>query len=79
MLRKSLSKSRTRQPRGKDLLISITLKGKALLALVEAGILQPTEEGGIEIDRFNRFWKKFEKSLIEWKEERLQQGSESDN
>ena len=72
-------KQSKKQLRKGNLIVSITLKGKAFLALVEAGILQPTEDGAIDVDRFNHFWKKFEKSLIEWKEERLYQGSESDN
>lgn len=42
----------------------ITLKGRALLAALDAGLLKPNEGGGVEIDAFERFWSAMEREVL---------------
>lgn len=41
----------------------ITLKGSALLDLIDAGVIQPDENGDVDTDGFERFWSEFEKRI----------------
>ena len=43
--------------------LTITLKGAALIALVEEGIIPRDENGGIDAEPFERFWARFDRNL----------------
>lgn len=43
--------------------LQITLKGSALMGLLNAGIIQPDENGDLDTDGFERFWIEFEKKM----------------
>lgn len=56
-------RKRKRRPFAGEVIVKITTKGKALVALMDAGLLRPDAEGRIDIGPFEVFWKKFEKCL----------------
>lgn len=43
--------------------LTLTLKGAALIALVEEGIIPRDENGGIDTAPFERFWSRFDRNL----------------
>ena len=44
-------------------LLTLTLKSVALIDLVEAGVIQRDDDGGVDTERFERFWCRFQGSL----------------
>lgn len=51
------------EPAKKRCFHQITLKGSALLDLIDAGVIQPDENGNVDTDGFERFWIEFEKKM----------------
>lgn len=43
--------------------IILTLKSVALIGLVEAGVIQKDDDGGVDTERFERFWRRFQGNL----------------
>ena len=43
--------------------IILTLKSVALIGLVEAGVIQKDDDGGVDTEQFERFWRRFQGNL----------------
>lgn len=49
--------------------VSGNLRGKALVAAIETGLLKENEDGSVNIRTFNRFWYEIEKIIYQsWSE-----------
>lgn len=58
-----MSETTREEPAKKRCFHKITLKGSALLDLIDAGVIQPDENGDVNLAGFERFWSEFEKRI----------------
>lgn len=58
-----MDKKKTAPDGGGGTMVGMTLKGVALVKLVEAGVIQRNADGSVDTTGFERFWQGFERNL----------------